>query len=69
MVIKLQIKRFFLAIYSCYIIDIDECSGVNFCQQNCANTVGSFVCSCEEGFTLDVNGSCIGKSFGRSCEH
>ena len=45
--------------------DIDECSNdtLNNCHDNatCTDTVGSFECSCEEGFTGDgVN--CTGKS-------
>ena len=38
-------------------VDIDECSGVNPCQQGCTNTQGSFMCSCEDGFLLDDDGS------------
>ena len=45
--------------------DIDECFNdtLNNCHDNatCTDTVGSFECSCEEGFTGDgVN--CTGKS-------
>eukprot|EP01125_Pyxidicula_operculata_P003314 TRINITY_DN1390_c0_g2_i3.p1 TRINITY_DN1390_c0_g2~~TRINITY_DN1390_c0_g2_i3.p1 ORF type:complete len:1797 (+),score=397.91 TRINITY_DN1390_c0_g2_i3:489-5879(+) len=37
--------------------DIDECAlHIDNCQQNCTNTIGSFVCSCVEGYSL-VNGS------------
>ena len=45
------------------IVDIDECSGLNDCQQNCINTEGSFECSCDEAFTLDMDGrTCSRKS-------
>lgn len=37
--------------------DIDECSGVSPCDQQCTNTQGSFVCSCGNGFQLDDDGS------------
>ena len=44
-------------------IDIDECEGVNDCQQLCENTVGSYVCSCNEGFTLaEDSRNCTGMS-------
>ena len=33
-------------------IDVDECLGVNDCHQICINTVGSFNCSCLDGFIL-----------------
>ena len=41
--------------------DIDECNGVNDCQQQCNNTAGSYLCSCLEGFTLESDGrNCMG---------
>ena len=45
-------------------LDIDECSGDNDCHDdaNCTDTVGSYICSCNEGYT--GNGiNCDGKSF------
>ena len=42
-------------------LDTDECI-VGSCSQNCANTNGSFTCSCRNGFSLDSDGrSCNGK--------
>lgn len=38
--------------------DIDECS-MNECSQECQNTFGSFVCSCQEGFVLKDQVKCI----------
>ncbi|XP_071327429.1 complement component C1q receptor-like [Trachinotus anak] len=38
--------------------DIDECE-MRECEQGCKNSFGSFVCSCEEGFVLTVEGHCI----------
>ena len=35
-----------------FIIDIDECSVTNPCTQYCNNTIGSFECSCRDGFQL-----------------
>ena len=38
-------------------IDVNEC---NFdsggCQQTCTNNVGSFTCSCDSGYELNVDG-------------
>ena len=33
--------------------DIDECMGVNDCQQTCINTAGSYYRDCTDGFQLD----------------
>ena len=45
-------------------LDIDECSDpqVHRCQHSCVNTIGSFHCVCDPGYTLDTNGkTCTGK--------
>ena len=44
-------------------VDIDECTeGSDQCTQNCNNTIGSYVCSCDEGFIIDVDGlTCDGE--------
>ncbi|KAI6653400.1 Fibrillin-2-like [Oopsacas minuta] len=37
-------------------VDIDECSiSTDNCQQICTNNNGSFICSCEPGYTLDTD--------------
>ena len=42
-------------------IDIDECAEIDACDQDCTNTVGSFMCSCYNGYELDDNGrNCSG---------
>ena len=43
-------------------IDVDECAMYNGgCEQNCHNTVGSYYCSCNAGYTLNEDGhSCDG---------
>ena len=44
-------------------IDIDECSmQVDECDHTCNNTLGSYTCSCNDGYLLDRNGlQCNGK--------
>ena len=38
-------------------LDIDECSMNNGgCDQMCTNTNGSYVCSCDDGYTLNDDG-------------
>ena len=58
---KTEIVDNFLTRYV-YIIDIDECQGVNNCDSNanCTNTQGSFTCSCQEGYSGDGK-SCSGE--------
>ena len=44
--------------------DINECVlGTSDCTQLCNNTVGSYVCSCNTGYTLDPNNNhaCYGE--------
>ena len=38
--------------------DIDECSnGTHKCSQICINTIGSFLCGCNIGYLLDIDGT------------
>ena len=38
-------------------VDDDECATANGgCAQTCSNTVGSFTCSCDAGYTLNADG-------------
>lgn len=40
-----------------FFTDIDECANNNGgCQHECKNTIGSYLCSCHNGFTLHDNG-------------
>ncbi|XDB46846.1 hypothetical protein ABFV05_000462 [Capra hircus] len=44
--------------------DVDECLDVSIiCDQLCINSVGTYECSCEEGFRIGSDGeTCICKS-------
>ena len=44
-------------------VDIDECSNNGGCSDDCVNIVGSFFCTCPNGYQLDDDGrTCIGMS-------
>ena len=52
--------------------DVDECAeGTSGCSQECNNTIGSFECSCRDGYELDLdrkacNGMYVGVSLSTS---
>ena len=38
-------------------MDVDECSQSNHsCQHRCVNAIGSYVCSCDAGYSLTGDG-------------
>ena len=38
------------------VLDIDECmAGNGGCEHHCSNSIGSFECSCNDGYGLDAN--------------
>jgi hypothetical protein len=58
----LDIKNVFNV--QCHLSDVNECVGGNHgCQHQCNNTEGSFVCSCNAGYTLNATDSktCLGQ--------
>ena len=46
-------------------IDINECAqGTDLCEQDCHNVPGSYLCSCNSGYTLNSDGhTCDGKAY------
>ena len=43
--------------YFTWYIDVDECKRVTSrCSHKCHNTDGGFLCSCYDGYILDLNG-------------
>ena len=39
-----------------YNVDVDECDTDNGgCEHTCTNSVGSYTCSCNTGYTLDLD--------------
>ena len=57
--------KIFVMATTCLYVDIDECStNSHSCDVNavCSNTVGSYTCVCEAGFTGDGN-TCTGEPF------
>ena len=49
-------------------IDINECANNGGgCEHNCVNLLGSYECSCREGYSLAVDGfSCNGMFYSTS---
>ena len=45
-----------------YCTDIDECNNSFPCDQMCTNTIGSFECSCESGYSMEGN-LCTGNNY------
>ena len=45
--------------------DIDECvQGSDGCSQNCTNTIGSYFCTCMDGYELESdNHTCTGDAW------
>ncbi|KAI6650448.1 Sushi, von Willebrand factor type A, EGF and pentraxin domain-containing protein 1-like [Oopsacas minuta] len=37
--------------------DVDECANSNICDHSCTNSYGSYECSCDTGYYLDLDGS------------
>ena len=67
MVTTLQvcIDKQILSKYNCTFIitDISECTSYNGgCSQTCSNTPGSYSCSCNSGYVLNIDGhNCTGQ--------
>ena len=41
--------------------DVDECKGSHLCTDQCINALGSYYCSCSDGFELGEDGqTCFG---------
>jgi len=43
----------FSYIMNCLLSDVNECDTSSPCQQTCTNTLGSYQCSCNSGYTVD----------------
>lgn len=46
-----------LAFLFFFLLDIKECEE-GACEQSCEESVGSYSCSCGQGYTKDVDGHC-----------
>lgn len=40
-------------------VDVNECNNQTICPQVCQNTIGGYRCSCQPGFVLQADNSCI----------
>ena len=46
-------------------VDINECEELGSCSQKCQNTIGSFKCSCVDGYSQDLGLSKTCKAKGK----
>ena len=48
---------YFRYVYIFLLTDIDECAtDQNNCTHNCSDTIGSYICSCTQGYALAADG-------------
>ena len=55
-----------MSMYMYIFSDINECIGSNTCDMRlgvggCMNTMGSYTCTCTDGYIINYNNDCIGK--------
>ena len=66
-ILSIIVILLFILVYSVFIFatDIDECAVLNGgCEHSCHNIIGSYFCSCNEGFELASNShDCPGKPY------
>ena len=46
-------------------VDVDECNdtALNYCDHYCMNSIGSYNCSCDDGYRLSSDGhTCLGNN-------
>ena len=58
-----RLPNFYVIVYHITInTDINECiEQSDQCSENCTNTIGSYDCTCNDGYELDSDGRfCIG---------
>lgn len=61
-VLRLQNVPTHSLITLCIYTDVDECTeGVHMCEQVCENSVGSYQCSCFDGYILQNTFTCQGE--------
>ena len=62
--VQVRMAILFAYFFMCYVnfVDIDECETMTHnCDQVCSNTLGSFECKCNDGYSLDPDSStCTG---------
>ena len=52
-----QVDMITYGFVTCFHADIDECRmEIDRCNENCLDTVGSYTCNCNAGYTLNSNG-------------
>ena len=65
LLLLLLLLYYYYYYYYYYCADIDECATDQAnCSQSCNNTIGSYQCSCNEGYVLDSDKhTCYGNGY------
>src|SRR6218665_3745371 len=57
---NVTVRRLIFVLFYCF-TDVDECVFI-YCEHNCMNNVGSYECTCRNGYVKNGTANCDGKN-------